>query len=63
MYGKYDGTEVKYMGKDYQFVRDDDLLFVYSGEKMKPDTIKMIRNEILVKVREANDATSTFNPP
>lgn len=40
------------MGKDHQFVRDDNILFVYSGEKMELDTIKMIRDEILVKVGE-----------
>lgn len=50
LYGKYDGTAVDYMGVDHQFVRDQDILFVYSGERMEPDTIKMIRDQILVKV-------------
>lgn len=50
LYGKYDGTAVNYMGEDHQFIRDDNILFVYSGERMQPDTIKMIRDEILVKV-------------
>lgn len=57
LYGKYDGTAVSYMGKDHQFVRDDNILFVYSGEKMELDTIKMIRDEILVKVDP--EATTT----
>lgn len=50
LYGEYDGTAVDYMGADHQFVRDQDILFVYSGEKMQPDTIKMIRDQLLVKV-------------
>lgn len=50
LYGKFDGTAVDYMGADHQFVRDQDILFVYSGEKMQPDTIKMIRDQLLVKV-------------
>lgn len=53
LYGKFDGTAVDYMGEDHQFVRDDNILFVYSGERMQPDTVKMIRDEILVKVRDA----------
>lgn len=50
LYGKFDGTAADYMGADHQFVRDQDILFVYSGEKMQPDTIKMIRDQLLVKV-------------
>lgn len=50
LYGKYDGTAADYMGVDHQFVRDQDILFVYSGERMQPDTIKMIRDQLLVKV-------------
>lgn len=50
LYGKFDGTAVDYMKADHQFVRDQDILFVYSGEKMQPDTIKMIRDQLLVKV-------------
>lgn len=50
LYGKFDGTAVTYMDEDHQFVRDDNILFVYSGDRMSPDTVKMIRDEILVKV-------------
>lgn len=52
LYGKYDGTAVNYMDGDHQFIRDENILFVYAGEKMEPATIKMIRDEILVKVRQ-----------
>ncbi|CAM9665917.1 unnamed protein product [Scytosiphon promiscuus] len=57
LYGEYDGTAVDYMGADHQFVRDQDILFVYSGERMQPDTIKMIRDQLLVKVDP--EATTT----
>ncbi|CAN0355457.1 unnamed protein product, partial [Hapterophycus canaliculatus] len=57
LYGEYDGTPVDYMGADHQFVRDQDILFVYSGERMQPDTIKMIRDQLLVKVDP--EATTT----
>ncbi|CAM9308173.1 unnamed protein product, partial [Choristocarpus tenellus] len=50
LYGEFDGTAVNYMNTDYQFVRDNNILFVYSGEQMDLSTIKMIRDEILVKV-------------
>lgn len=45
------------MGVDHQFVRDQDILFVYSGERMEPGTIKMIRDELLVKVGERQTHT------
>ncbi|CBJ30256.1 conserved unknown protein [Ectocarpus siliculosus] len=57
LYGEFDGTAVDYMGTDHQFVRDQDILFVYSGERMEPSTIKMIRDELLVKVDP--EATTT----
>lgn len=48
------------MGTDHQFVRDQDILFVYSGERMEPSTIKMIRDELLVKVQWASRPASRF---
>lgn len=64
LYGKFDGTAVNYNGEDHQFLRDDNILFVYAGERMEPDTIKMIRDEILVKVikptLENNTVTYTW---
>jgi Chaperonin 10 Kd subunit len=57
LYGKYDGTAVKYDGKEHQFIRDTDILFVYDGEKMSPDSIKMIRDQILVEVSSAEAAS------
>eukprot|EP00752_Nemacystus_decipiens_P002485 g2337.t1 len=59
LYGKFDGTAVDYMGADHQFVRDQDILFVYSGEKMQPDTIKMIRDQLLVKVDPEETTTKS----
>lgn len=50
LYGEYDGTPVMYNGADHQFIRDDNILFVYSGERMAPETIKMISDQVLVKV-------------
>ncbi|CAN0230373.1 unnamed protein product [Pylaiella littoralis] len=59
LYGEYDGTAVDYMGADHQFVRDQDILFVYSGERMEPDTIKMIRDELLVKLDPESTTTKS----
>jgi Chaperonin 10 Kd subunit len=61
LYGKYDGTAVKYDGKEHQFIRDSDILFVYDGEKMSPDSIKMIRDQILVEVRTSGTALLLHN--
>ncbi|CAM9757592.1 unnamed protein product [Discosporangium mesarthrocarpum] len=58
LYGTYDGTAANYMNADHQFIRDENVLFVYSGERMTPDSIKMIRDEILVKVEEEESTTA-----
>lgn len=50
LYGRYDGTAVRYNGVDHQFIRDENVLFVYDGERMEAGTIKMIRDQVLVKV-------------
>ncbi|CAM9675277.1 unnamed protein product [Chrysoparadoxa australica] len=57
LYGKYDGTSLQYDGKPHQFVRDQDIIFVYDGETMTEKNIKMINDQILVRVTEDDTVT------
>eukprot|EP00611_Tribonema_gayanum_P028419 TRINITY_DN7303_c0_g1_i1.p2 TRINITY_DN7303_c0_g1~~TRINITY_DN7303_c0_g1_i1.p2 ORF type:complete len:146 (-),score=55.37 TRINITY_DN7303_c0_g1_i1:341-778(-) len=59
LYGKFDGTKLEYDGKDHQFIRDTDVLFVYSGDAMTPETIKMMGDQILVEVEDKEEKTSS----
>ena len=58
LYGKYSGTSIVYDGKSHQFVRDEDVMFVYSGDKATPETVKMIGDQILVEVNERENQTA-----
>lgn len=31
LYGKFDGTAIKYNGDDHALIRDDDILFKFAG--------------------------------
>jgi chaperonin GroES len=58
LYGEYRGTACKYNGKDHQFVRDEDIMFVYSGDTVTPESVKMIGDQILVKADDKENMTS-----
>ncbi len=47
--GEFVGTPVKYDNADHQFIKDDDVMFVYSGEKPDPNSLHMIGDQVLLE--------------
>ncbi|KAJ1451528.1 chaperonin 10-like protein [Pelagophyceae sp. CCMP2097] len=59
LYGKYDGTSVKYCGADHQLIRDDDVLLAYSGAEMTLENVRPVRDRVLMKVEAAEESTAS----
>lgn len=59
LYGKYDGTEIKYNGEKHMLIRDDDILVKYTGDEMTLDNVETVNDYILAQVQlEGGDETS-----
>jgi len=50
LYGKYDGTEIKYNGEKHMLIRDDDILVKFTGDTITLDTVEVVNDYILVQV-------------
>ena len=57
MYGQFDGSEMKYNEMDHQLIKDDDILLVYDGEEPLEDTVRCIKDNVLVKLPKVEDTT------
>ena len=57
MYGKFDGTELRYNDVDRQLLKDDDVLLVYSGDECTVNNAKTIKDNILVKLPKIEEET------
>lgn len=61
IYGKYDGTEIEYLGEKHCLIRDDDILITYpSGvDKKDEDTVNVCSDSVLVKVAQTEEELET----
>jgi chaperonin GroES len=50
MYGKYDGTELKYNDLNHQLIKDDDILLTYSGSQPRLDAVECVNDHVLIKL-------------
>lgn len=51
IYGKYDGTELKYNGVNHQMIKDDDVLLYYSGsEAATLENVECVKDQVLIKL-------------
>lgn len=50
IYGKYDGTELKYNGFNHQMIKDDDVLLTYSGTDATLENVECVKDQVLVKL-------------
>ena len=57
LYGKFDGTSVKYCGEDHQLIRDDDVLLAWSEGDMTLENVRCISDRILISVSKVEDTT------
>ena len=58
MYGKFDGSELKYNDRDHQLIKESDVLLAYSSEgvgEATEDSVRCIADSILVKLPPKED--------
>ena len=46
LYGKYDGTELKYDNEAHQLIKDDDVLLTYHGEEATIDNVECVKDQV-----------------
>jgi chaperonin GroES len=50
MYGKYEGTELKYNNQNHQLIKDDDVLLTYHGDVLNLASLKCAQDNVLIKL-------------
>mmetsp|Transcript_17210 Transcript_17210/g.26083 ORF Transcript_17210/g.26083 Transcript_17210/m.26083 type:complete len:243 (+) Transcript_17210:128-856(+) len=58
VYGQYDGTEINFNGEPHMLIRDDNVLIKYEGEKLTLDSVDVVRDRVLVKIDDDEQATA-----
>jgi chaperonin GroES len=58
IYGKYDGTELKYNEVNHQMIKDDDVLLKYTGGEPLLKNIECVKDQVLIRLppKEAANA-------
>ena len=59
LYGKFDGTELKYNDLNHQLIKDDDVLLTYSGKEATLANVVPVKDQILVKLPPKEDAVTS----
>ena len=59
LYGKYDGTELKYNDLNHQLIKDDDVLLTYTGKEATLANVVPVKDQILVKLPPKEDAVAS----
>lgn len=66
VYGKYDGTELKYNDANHQMIKDDDVLLTYTGPEATLQNVQCVKDQVLVKLppkEETNTAGIIISTP
>ena len=50
LYGKYDGTELKYNDASHQMIKDDDVLLTYTGSEATLDNVECVKDQVLIQL-------------
>lgn len=58
IYGKYDGTEMKYNEANHQLIKDDDVLLKYSGSELLFDSCEPVKDQVLIRLPDKEGANS-----
>ena len=58
IYGKYDGSELRYNDVNHQLIKDDDVLLKYSGEEATLANVECVKDQILIKLPAKEEANS-----
>jgi chaperonin GroES len=59
IYGKYDGSELKYNDVNHQLIKDDDVLLTYPGNgEATLENVQCVKDQILVRLPEKSEGTA-----
>ena len=58
IYGKYDGTEMKYNEANHQLIKDDDVLLTYVGSELLFDNCLPVKDQVLIRLPD-KEATNS----
>ncbi len=59
LYGKYDGTELKYNDAPHQIIKDDDVLLSFSGSEKTLNGVQCVKDHVLVRPSPKESKTSS----
>eukprot|EP00903_Cladosiphon_okamuranus_P020282 g18612.t1 len=57
LFSRWSGRKVKYCGEDHMFIMDDDLVLVYRGSELTEESLKMVRDQVLVVTEKGESET------
>ena len=57
LYGKFDGTELKYNDEPHQLIKDDDVLLKYEGNEATLANVQPVKDQVLIEL-PPKEATS-----
>jgi chaperonin GroES len=55
IYGKFDGTELKYNDRAHQLIKDDDVLLKYDGDEATLANVVPVKDHILIRLPPKED--------
>mmetsp|Transcript_3580 Transcript_3580/g.5901 ORF Transcript_3580/g.5901 Transcript_3580/m.5901 type:complete len:245 (-) Transcript_3580:58-792(-) len=59
LYGKYDGSELRYDDINHQLIKDDDVLLTYEGEEALLENVECVKDQVLIKLPEKEEASGS----
>eukprot|EP00545_Synedropsis_sp_CCMP1620_P005936 CAMPEP_0119013014 /NCGR_PEP_ID=MMETSP1176-20130426/7750_1 /TAXON_ID=265551 /ORGANISM="Synedropsis recta cf, Strain CCMP1620" /LENGTH=241 /DNA_ID=CAMNT_0006966063 /DNA_START=41 /DNA_END=766 /DNA_ORIENTATION=+ len=59
LYGAYIGSQVNYNGDPHVLLQDSDILVKYTGEKLSMETGEMLLDNVMVKVQEKEEESTS----
>lgn len=57
IYGKYDGTELKYNDINHQMIKDDDVLLKFTGKEATLENVDCVKDQVLIKLPPKEDTS------
>ena len=66
IYGKYDGSELKYNDVNHQLIKDDDVLLKYSGDDALLSKVECVKDQVMIMLppkEESNSAGLIVSTP
>lgn len=59
LYSKYSGTQINYDGKQHHMIRDEDILFMYTGEKIDMTKVSCLHDNVVVKLAKGEEKSAS----